>query len=361
MQLRFLTLILAVSIASAIGIKAAFCKVAEPKIKHHFASNSFLYIRNGKSFCYDGVSISEIDTRQMTLRPVNSIPQKFVRMGLSQDNQLWGIRKHHRILDFMILDGSKWKQYRLPKRLSLKDLTWLPIAVRSNQIVIEQDGKLYIFDGNKWSSKKCPSIEEDSGEIESRPNLNSLYPHKIAIGNKLLYLGYHAGEFGGTLIELNTKTGRTKLTNLEYPVSDMKFDRLGKLWFTTALSHGSSLNSEIFVLEAGRPKLISAVEGDIAPGQKNVPQNRYAYNKNRSKNWNFGATEIYQIIETAQGQLVFVTQDEGLFYLDKGTIKRIGKFWQRPRKVLDCAVNTDGTVYILDADGIEIAKTNFKL
>ncbi len=342
-------------------VDAAFGGSATTKIKHRFVENSFLYIKNGKSFCYDAVGISEIDTRQMRLRPVRAIPQGFVRMGLSQDNRLWAIRKHHKILDFMILDGSKWKQYRLPKRFSLKDLTLLPIAVRNNQIVIEQEGKLHIFDGNKWSLKKCPSIEEDSGQIESRPNSNSLYPHKIAIGNKLLYLGYHAGEFGGALIEFNAINGHSRLKNFGFPITDMRIDQQGKLCFTTALSHGSLLNSEIFVMEAGRPKLISAVEGEIAPRQENVPQNRYAFNKIGSKNWNYGATEIHQIIETAKGQLVFVTQDEGLFYLDKSSIKRIGKFWQRPREVLDCAVNADGSVYILDADGIEIVKTNFKL
>lgn len=342
-------------------VDTAFGGSATTKIKHHFAENSFLYIKNGKSFCYDGVAISEIDARQMRLHPVRAIPQGFIRMGLSQDCRLWGIRKYDSVLDFIVLDGAKWNQYRLQKSLLLKDLAWLPIAVRGNQIVIEQEGKLHIFDGNKWSLKKCPAVNDDTGKIDRVLNEGSLYPFKILIGEGCLYLGYSAGEFGGSLVELKLKDGSTKLTKLEYPVSDMKLDRLGKLWFTTASGHASLLDSEISVLSGGGAKVISSIKGVFAPGQDNLPQCRYAYTKSRSKNWNFGATEIYQIIETAQGKLVFVTKDEGLFYLDDGSIKRVGKFWQRPREVFDCAVNADGSVYILDVDGVEIVKTNFKL
>ncbi len=349
------------SIASAIGTKAAFCKVAEPKIKHHFASNSFLYIRNGKSFCYDGVSISEIDMRQMTLRPVRAIPQGFARTGLSQDNKLWGLQKRGKSLELHIENAAKWKLIEFPKNLAVENLEYFPIAVRGDRIVFLQKGQFHIFDGNKWKLKQCPPIDVDSGNIEKKPSQHGQYPFKILIGNELLYLGYDEGEFGGSLVELNMSSGRTKLTKLEYPVSDMKLDRQGKLWFTTGLSGEGLLNSEIYLLNGSRLKLVSSIEGGMTPGQDSVPPNRYGYNKTRSKNWNFGATEIYQIKETAQGKPVFVTGNEGLFYLDKGTIKRIGKFWQRPRKVLDCAVNTDGTVYILDADGIEIVKTNFKL
>lgn len=342
-------------------VDAAFGGSATTKIKHRFVENSFLYIKNGKSFCYDAVGISEIDTRQMRLRPVRAIPQGFVRMGLSQDNRLWGLQKHGKRLELSIEDELKWKSIGLPKNLAFKNSDYSQIMVKGGRIVIFQGANLHIWDGNRWICKKCPAVNDDTGKIDWVPNEGSLYPFKILIGDGCLYLGYSAGEFGGSLVELKLKDGSTKLTNLEYPVSDMKLDRLGKLCFTTALSHGSLLNSEIFVMEAGRPKLISAVEGEIAPRQENVPQNRYAFNKIGSKNWNYGATEIYQIIETAQGQLVFVTQDEGLFYLNKSSIKRIGKFWQRPREVLDCAVNADGSVYILDADGIEIVKTNFKL
>lgn len=344
------------------GVDAAFGgSTTTTKIKHHFVENSFLYIKNGKSFCYDGVGLSEIDTRQMRLHPVRDMPQGFKRMGLSQDNKLWGLQKHGKHLELLSESELGWKSIELPSDLAFKNPDYSQIMVKGGRIVIFQGANLHIWDGNRWICKKCPAVNDDTGKIDWVPNEGSLYPFKILIGDGCLYLGYSAGEFGGSLVELKLKDGNTKLTNLDYPVSDMKLDRLGKLWFTTALGHMGLLNSEIFVLAAGRPKLISAVECEIAPRQENVPQNRYAYNRIGSKNWNFGATEIYQIIETAKGQLVFVTQDEGLFYLDKGRIKRIGKFFQRPREVFDCTVNADGNVYILDADGIEIVKTNFKL
>ena len=208
---------------------------------------------HGKAYEITGSKLHRIDLALkkciQEVFPTNLTPIYF---DISQDGRLMGVTKNEQSSSIFIEEGNSWKT--LPPLQNLEEgvHSEIALAAEGNKVVAIFQKRLHTWDGQKWSVTAAPQII----------NFNGLQPDELILKNDKLYMSANFGEWGGGEYLYDYKDGKCAVLYDQFPVTCMRLDGSGNIWFTSGFTFLSSHDGGLYKLVGLKPRLHLGTNGD---------------------------------------------------------------------------------------------------
>lgn len=288
------TLLVSKPICIKVSLSPELCTVGEI---------SDLSVWNGKIICVcDGAKELKTDTldfRSLDIENSYGVISMFVGKG----NKLFLLARKADKDEFyvQILDGKN--QSKTPiNGIPTNDFRYSKICANDRSLIVSTQRKFLHWNITGGKPERLSDLKLCS------------YPQKIRLNDDDLFVAYDQGEWGGSFIKYNLKTGSsTEITKENTCVKDFAWDKEGNIWFLTDYCDVNC----IYKMAGNKAELFTSANG-IRPEIQRMYKKNANIHYPKSVNWKYLPTEFSAINFDESGKAVVVTMQEGLVSLERG-------------------------------------------
>lgn len=276
----------------------------------------------GQNVVIDCGDYKLLDYERQALKPlVIDGSSKLYAIAADQCGLLFALAKKEKVL-LKIGTGQAWRDVPIPADVQANPKEWRMVA-GDGAVALLSTHKFHVLKADGWISHANPS---------SPPYVTG-DRQKFVMKSGLIYVSSDAGEWGGSVVEINTTTGVSKeiFGDGLNPVTDLDFDSNGRLWFCCGCRHLGISSGALFSY-AGKITRRSEVRGIPA----SIRKMDWHLKEPTRINWRLEPTSFEGLHVAHDGSIFVATSDYGLMSLSKDGWKQVTPGW--PENVPVCGL-----------------------